>query len=252
MHPEGTIRNIASNGESKTYKKLPNYDALARGLEKFGRIAASDSPLAVIAQSFLLDLARLAVRLTNDLAKAQPAQWQELAERESYWPVNISLHPYNVKGMEADAKVRDFLENCLHLGKHCVPTTDASSKWSMTSPITRQAVGLVGHVWKARDVAYFCRTQNIPLSNGWRREAGDLPEWNKDSAKQWADVAIKAFRETYPNPEQIKELADEIGAHFSTDKESEEGISADSMSTGRARDRILHRLRKAIYDIAPK
>ena len=246
MHEQKGTGAIGSIRRIKISKQMPNFMSIAKGLEQLALHAESDSPLNFIAQGQLLDLASDLVHRINRLATAKPEQWREHSEGASSWPVNASLHPYMIKGMEPSAQLRDFLENTLHLGRQLVPITDINSKWKVTSPITREAISLVGHVWKARNAAYFCRTQNLEIADGWRKTAGDLPEWNKDSAKKWATVAEQAFLESYPNPEQIQELADEIGAH------REDGITAEFMSPGKLRDRILHRLSKAICDNAPK
>jgi len=276
MEMQEADRSIDSLKRWRVYDKFLSYNTTTEALEQLAIIAESDSPLANLAQQDLLAIASRLVWRINHLAKKNSASWRKISEYEVYWPVNISLHPSVIKGMKRDALIRKHLEDTLHLGRFCLPAYDINAKWSRTSPFTRLALRLVRHVAQARlfvkgikttsipapreingghgelDLSAFYRLIPPPPAGDWRLAAGDLPAWwSKDTAKQWAEVAVQAFLESYPQPEQIQELADEIGAHFSKDPEVG-ALTADCYTPGKRRDRILSRLKKTIHDIAPK
>jgi len=212
-------------------------------LWKLQQLAEEDNPDGKAARYWLANRLTTHIAWMNERAEDKPALWRCVSEQTVFWPVAVALHPHFIKGMERNAAVRRFLEQTLHLAEaHFIPF-DVHAKSKLSSPFSLIACELIQHLEYTRRMD----KRNLPnIRPGWRHLATELKPLNKSTAAKWADVATEAFLESYPHPEKIQELADEIGLH------REDGITADYMSPGKLRDRILNRLRKAIRDIAPK
>lgn len=226
-------------------KRKIGMNALCDGLRELVALAAADTIESGLAR---IDLYRIAFDLVsrmNRQAQEQPEQWRRISEGEVLWPVIASLHPHYVKGMKQGAAIRDFLKLTLHLGEnHCV-SFKTNAKSDLHSPITRTAIELIQQVAQARGLV---DSQHEHRLSGWRRKANALPPPVKSNAEQWADVAMEALLESYPHPEQIRELADEIGKHWESwkTKDSKNEAPSHRESPGRIGDRIKRRLHTTI------
>jgi hypothetical protein len=244
---------------------------LARGLERLVTRAAEDSRQGFRARKDLYEILIDSVARMNRLVQKKPEHWRDLAGTETFWPVNVSLHPYFTQGIKKDAAVRDFLERTLRLGQITSVRFDPHSKSKLSSPITYTATELISHVDYARSMQDWlwladAKPRRIVLAAarkagkawelnnvhrlspvGWRATALTLPSpTTRTAKKQWADVAIEAFLESYPQPEKIQELADEIGAH-SPDKD--DAVATHRETPERIHKRILARLHDTICDL---
>ena len=245
--------------ESSTTKR-----ALQDMLEKLALQAAEDGGRSHFARLDLLTIIFDAVERMNQLVEQHPERWRWIAATRPQWPVNASLHPRYIKGMDKGAAIRDFLEKTLHLGENTIPKSDLYAKTKLTSPITREAIRLVNHVTTARGFVRYLPPELKQQVTGWRLAAGNLEhDYSKASAAQWADVAIKAFLESYPHPEQTP-LNAEVGKRKLAEYERLRNVPLSQLRKATADDeepthrenaerigkRILYRLHKTICELA--
>ncbi len=137
----------------------------------------------------------------NELVKQRPDRWRWLGEQRFTWPVNVSLHPHDIKGMERGAAIRDFLETALQLGARS-PIRFAPQT-HLSGPDTRAAVQLFVQVEDARIVPRKedrRDAKNLACDTGWRRGAQLLGEPVKANAPHWWKVAEQALKEKSPSP----------------------------------------------------
>jgi hypothetical protein len=247
-------QRIPWSGAIPKRKLKHSINVIADELERIASTAAQPDTLEGFqARIDLLTFSRALVARMNQLVKDNPEQWRELADTEIFWPCLVSLHPHCIKGMASGAGIRDFLEKTLRLGRHHAVMFQPDAKSKLTSPITRTAIELIQHVHRLRGFTYPL-TDNPDLLKraaesrarltGWRRKADALPPPVKSNSPQWADVCIEAFLESYPNPEQIQELADEIGKR----PRDKDAVATHRENPQRIGKRILARLRKAVRD----
>ncbi|MEI6084645.1 MAG: hypothetical protein WCS70_10125, partial [Verrucomicrobiota bacterium] len=138
-------------------------------------------------------------RLT-ELVQKNPEVWRVVSSRHKVWPVLLSAHPMRKQ------RVKALLE-ILSIGSDTdIPRVHSKARWNTDhNPFTLVAHQLYDYVGLSRFMAYSAFTRGRP--EGWQAKASQLDPLSPTTWPEWWAVAREIFLESYPHPEEIKQLA---------------------------------------------
>jgi hypothetical protein len=170
---------------------------------------------------------------------------QPVARKKAQWPAFISPHP------EFKDRNRRLLSR-LQVGQDTEVRVYPKAKWRSNRPATSCVIDLIDYIRGKQDdlrelrmlkaaqkkfPEVFVDVSDFP---SWVKKCEKLPPLNKDSVKQWWDVAKVAFLEGIPHPEDNPDLR-RLAIKPSTTK---------ALYDSEIRSLILRRLKAALKAIA--
>ena len=175
----------------------------------------------------LAELLRNACSRLSDLSKSRPKLFHKVATRSWRWPAMMSLHPLLCDDYKTVFKT-------LKLGADVPLELHSSARW-VWDDAADMAFALLSYLWTARS-----ENRHKLFDYGAFGKAMDrLPKFTSDSASQWWYVAKEVLLFSYPEPQEVPELAALVKA------------PSKRRSPGRIKQAILALLKARFIGFAP-